>query len=167
METTASSVRNRLWLVRYSKAISVVGILMLIVGIAYGVIGAFTLHNESTDWLLAHVLGFAGTISLTGFLALGLASLLRYVLGAKQQPGWVLKHTEMGLYLLAALRLANCAFLFYLQAKAFPKNIPVYRLYTSFGLSFTMTVTSALILVALGLVLRRALPILEESRTLV
>jgi hypothetical protein len=139
---------------------------MIIGGIAYGAFGAFEYGNgPNVGWLLALILGSAAGMSLTGFLALGLASFLRFVLAARQQPGWVLEHTEMALYLLAAIRVANWTSNSSLQVQA--RNIHVSSLYVSLGVSGFTTVTSVLILVAMGLALRRALPIIEESRTLV
>lgn len=159
--TNATSVRNRLWIARYAKAITVVGILMLIGGVAGGVSIAYQLPSQ--EWLLAYMSGSAAVISLSGFLALGLANLLTYLLGVRQQPGWILEHAEMGLYLLAVCRLMNQVSLSCYQATA----VPIASWYAWLGFSGIMTVTGALMMVALGLVLRRAIPIIEESRTLV
>ncbi|MFA6135412.1 MAG: hypothetical protein WC869_15480 [Phycisphaerae bacterium] len=157
-DTKATSVRNRLWLARYGKAIYVVGILMLIGG---GVLGGFEVAKGG-GWLLAYTLSNGALMSLNGFLALGWASLLRYVLGARQQPGWVLEHVDIGLYLMAALRMASCMFWFCFQTT----HIPYFRWYMMLEPGIQAT-ANALILVALGLTIKRVLPVIEESRTLV
>ena len=161
MDINAVSARNRLWIARYAKAITAVGILMLTGCVAGGVYIAYQLPSQ--EWMLAYLSSNAAAMGLSGFLALGLADLLRYLLGVRQQPGWFLEHAEMGLYLLAACRLMNHIFLSCYQAQA----VSVMPRYAVIGISGIMPAAGALMLVALGLVLRRAIPIIEESRTLV
>ena len=98
-----------------------------------------------------------------GFLAIGLASFLSYLVGTRQQRGWVLGSAEKVLYMLAGLRLLGYAFmvLYFLPR---PEEYGAPGQLAFYGLS---AVTGALIWVALGLLLRRVLPVIEESRTLV
>ena len=164
MDTTPTPVRNRLWVTRYARAIALLGVLALIGGVVCGALIASEWHaNESqpNGWLAAHVFARLAGLSLTGFLALGLANLLMYIFGARQHPSWILTCAEKGLYLLAACRLGGHALLIVHLAKT--TLVPWWNV----GLGGMYAVTGAIILVALGLVLRRSLPIIKESRTLV
>ena len=166
MDTTPTSVRNRLWITRYARAIALLGVLVLIGGVVYGAIAAFELYakeSRPSGWVVAGAFVGAAALSLTGFLLLGLANLLTYILGARQQPGWILERAEKGLYLLAACRLLGYAFVTCYVAKTSPVPWSNFRV----GFAGMSAVTGAIVLVALGLVLRRSLPIIEESRTLV
>ena len=181
MDITPTSVRNRLWLTRYARVISILGVIGLIGGIVYGAIGAFELPGRHafvlpgrTDpdgvlhrLVLAVVLLAAATFSLTGLLALALANLLTYIVGARQHPSWVLRHADKALYLLAACRVSSYVVGTSIRAIMVSSSAFRSRQLPPASMGAISAVTAAIILVALGLVLRRSLPIIAESRTLV
>lgn len=164
MNTIPTSVRNRLWVTRYARAIALLGVLMLIGGVVHGAISAFHWHARTINgWLAVDTFFYAVTLSLNGFLALGLANFLMYILGVRQQPSWILKCADKGLYLLAA-----CRFLGYALTVCNDTIMSTgYWSICRIGLRSMLSIPGALILVTLGLILRRMLPIIKESRTLV
>ena len=182
IQTSQTSGRNRLWLTRYAKVISVLGAIGLIGGIVYGAIGASELPGRGAFVLpgktepdgvlhglhLASVLLVAAAFSFKAFLALALANLLTYIIGARQHPSWILRHADKALYLLAACRVSGHVVSTYFWAiMILPQAHAHWSTFPLASMGAISTVTDAIILVALGLVLRRSLPIIEESRTLV
>jgi len=166
METTTTPARNSLWVARYAKGITALGVFVLICGLAFGWIATaewFIKQSKPSGWVIASAFVGTAAISLTGLLALGLANLLAYVLGVSRRPGWILRHADRGLYLLAVLRLLGLVFGALHRAQ-------VGAIHNWFGqllLPGVSSITGALVLVALGLVLHRVLPVIAESRTLV
>lgn len=173
METTGSSLRNGQWVGRYAKGLIVIGILVLVVSIASGKL-YFDFYQSFAGcglWWGYKVASLIKIISscLTGFLAISLASFLSYALGTRQQPGSVLRFTEPVLYVLAGLGLATFALNLWNTIQMYQNTAARYDLtWMVADIGSTLTnVAGSLIFVALGLVLRRVLPIIEESRTLV
>lgn len=167
METATTSARNGLWVARYAKGITALGVIVMICGLAWGVnwtVVCFIIKPMPiSGWATASELVSATGIILTGLLALGLANLLTYVLGVSRRPGWILRHADKGLYLLAVLRPLTQVFV----ALNIAQSASTRSWYLQPLLNGVHSITGALILVALGLVLRRVLPVIAESRTLV
>ena len=103
---------------------------------------------------------------LIGLVVLGVAQFIRYLCETEYKPGWILRHGEKILYLYAALRVIRITFLFFVDAKIMADSI----YYSPWGFlvdNVLPVVASALILVGLAQILRRVMPIIEESKTLV
>ena len=103
---------------------------------------------------------------LVGLVILGVAQFIRYLFETEYKPGWILRHGEKILYLYAALRIIRITFLFFVDAKRM--GDPIY--YSPWGFleaNGLPVVASALILVGLAQILRRVMPIIEESKSLV
>ena len=103
---------------------------------------------------------------LFGLVVLGVAQFIRYLFETEYKPGWILRHGEKILYLYAGLCFIRIPFLFFLDAKRV--GDPIY--YSPWGFLIANgipLVAGALILVGLAQILRRVMPIIEESKTLV
>ncbi len=103
---------------------------------------------------------------LVGLVVLGVAQFIRYLFETEYKPGSILRHGEKILYLYASLRVTRITLLFFVDAKRMSDSIH----YSPWGFVVTNglpVVASALILVGLAQILRRVMPIIEESRTLV
>jgi len=103
---------------------------------------------------------------LVGLVVLGVAQFIRYLFETEYKPGSILRHGEKILYLYAALRVIRITLLFFVDAKRMGDSI----YYSSWGflvLNCLPVVAGALIMVGLAQILRRVMPIIEESKTLV
>ncbi len=103
---------------------------------------------------------------LIGLVVLGVAQFIRYLFETEYKPGWILRHGEKILYLYAALRVIRITFILFGDAKRMGDSI-YYSLWESLVANGLPVVASALILVGLAQILRRVMPIIEESKTLV
>lgn len=122
---------------------------------------AFAQRGTQPD-LLSIVVKFV----LPGLLALGVAQFIRYLSEKNCRPGWTLRCAEGILYLYAVLLVVHAIW------SAFFSTGPVIReisysaelVTISYLLITTAKVT---ILVGLGQILARVMPVIEESKTLV
>ena len=105
---------------------------------------------------------------LLGLILLGIAQFLRYLFETDYHPGWILRHGTAVLYMAAAIVLFGCVvnFLFYTFLTYTAHSNTLSLLARFFSLSIP-AVAKVLILVGLGQILRRAMPIIEESKTLI
>ena len=93
-----------------------------------------------------------------GVIVLGVAQLIRYVSESEYQPGWLLRHGTGILYLFAVL--------------IFVGPVARYCFLMPVGSSYIVMhllgdVAKMLILIGLGQILKRVMPVIEESKTLV
>jgi hypothetical protein len=168
---------NKSLLRLYGRAARIIGSVLLCGGVVWLLIFIF--------WVLAAVdatgdlpwpgafknVGYAITTFVFSFvvpgsLALLIAQFIRYVLGAEGRPGLILRHGDRILYACGAL-LAGQAFLPLVGWDVVSVSDPDRA-----GLLFVSPVlvpllAKVLVCLALGQVLGRVLPILDESKTLV
>ena len=103
---------------------------------------------------------------MPGLIALLIAQLIRYILETEYKPSWILQYGDKVLYVYAALLMGQNVLMYYfLRAELLGK-------YGSGHLLFIQPLivplaAKILILVGLGQVLKRLLPVIEESKTLV
>ena len=161
------SKQNRSWLQIYCKVARVfAGVILLVLGI----IVVFRVMFYSFPWqqgvittifrfILLQALNFAPPI-----FALGVAQFITYVLEEQEQPGWMLRHLDKVLYLYAVLLIVHQVWFLKRTGQGFIGGLGpvVFVLYPLFP-----TIAIALVLVGLGLLLRRVLSIIKESKTLV
>lgn len=95
-----------------------------------------------------------------GLGMLGTAQFIRFLYETEYQPGWILRYLEKILYLYAVIRIVSIVFLLF-----YFSNLNFLLRYIFFtGLP---DLAGPFIAVGLGQILRRLLPVIEESRTLV
>lgn len=102
------------------------------------------------------------------FLSLGLAQLLAYLLDDSRQLGWLLRYAHFGLIAWAGLGLISIIMSICFQLSVQDKvALSSLAQYWWILLASITWLAQALILVVIALVLRRVLPIIEESRAVV
>jgi len=103
---------------------------------------------------------------MPGLIALLVAQLIRYMLETEYKPGWILLCGDKILYVYAALLIGQNILMYYvLRVGLLTQDSPGHLVFIQ-----PLVVPLAakiLILVGLGQILRRILPVIEESKTLV
>ena len=101
----------------------------------------------------------------TGLLVLGIAQLIRYLLETDRRPDWILRNSDKLLYAYTAILIGYCCWRSSIDAIVHfdePYDFPLRLI-----LSIVFILVKLLALVGLAQLLKRLLPIIEESRTLV
>ena len=103
---------------------------------------------------------------LLGLVALGIAQFIRYLFENQYQPGWILRNGTTILYACAVLVLAGSVvqYSFHVTVMGSASNFSLLLILLPVVLP---AVAKGLILIGLAQVLRRIMPIIEESKTLV
>ena len=106
----------------------------------------------------------AFNILFIGIGVLGLSQFIKYLVDKDYKPGWILRHGELFCYLYALLTVLSVVWVYtthpFDHSEHMNKDFPIIIVVFS-------TSVRVLILVGLGQILRRILPIIEESKTLV
>jgi hypothetical protein len=109
-----------------------------------------------------------------GLLLLGTAQFIRYISEKQYQPGWLLRHGDKLLYLYAFFQIINAVvgfaeFTIFIMSRTNHHFSFAEACQTLFIWSFIILTSIAAILILVGLaqVLRRIMPVIEESKTLV
>jgi hypothetical protein len=119
----------------------------------------------SENFIYASV-SFVFEFVLPGLIALLLAQLVRYMLESDYKPAWILLYGDKILYVYAALLTGQNALIYYaLRVGLLGEQGPGHLLLAQ--PLVVPLVVKILILVGLGQILRRLLPVVEESKTLV
>ena len=164
------SEQNIRWLQVCSKAARVfAGIVLLVftinlvVGWAKGYYGNWQ-QQGPIETPVRFILWVAFNL-IPAIFALGIAQLITFVLEEQEQPGWMLRHLDKVMYLYAILLTANEIWFLKRTGQGFIGGVSfpvVFLLYPLFP-----TIVIALVSVGMGLLLRRVLSIIEESKTLI
>ncbi len=119
--------------------------------------------REALQAYLPHVpWGMITNFIPIGLLALGVGQFIRYLFNREHQPGWILRYGHQILFLWAAV---YCVWAYFVEIGFnSPATTESLR-----RLIFLLPFLGAkvLALVGLGQILRRIMPVIEESRTLV
>jgi hypothetical protein len=118
---------------------------------------------EGFKMILKMPLG-AFNILFIGIGVLGLSQFIKYLVDKDYKPGWILRHGELFCYLYALLTILSVVWVYTIdpfdRSEHMNKSLPILIVVFS-------TTVRVLILVGLGQILRRILPMIEESKTLV
>jgi hypothetical protein len=148
------------WVGRYAVGIQIVGILVILFSGALGIWYAKTMLGRTQGLALVYAeLSYLNAMG-TGVAALALAQLLRYVFGERRNRGFLLRFADKGLILWAVLGLI-------MHCVEVLTKAPWGKVLALMVVSSLFPITRALLLISIALILRRALPIVEESRSLV
>lgn len=112
---------------------------------------------------------------MQGFMALGVAQFMKYLFDSKYHPGWILRYGDKILYIYVVLQIAYVVWIygsFYTVIRPDKTNFEAYEhlhLYTMLQMVRIVlpTAVKALILIGVAQILKRLMPVIEESRTLV
>jgi hypothetical protein len=108
--------------------------------------------------------GMFSTVFPTGLLVLGVAQLIRYLLEPDRHPDWILRNADKLLYAYTAIVIIYYCWVSVTEARLH-SNEPYDFL--RLPLSAVFILVELLALVGLAQMLKRLLPMIEESRTLV
>lgn len=101
-----------------------------------------------------------------GLVALGVAQFIKYVFESQGQPGLLLRIGDKILYIYAGLVILGAALKWAFQMEAI-KATAMSTLLVSFVALLLPATAKALILIGLGKIFHRVMPVIEESKTLV
>jgi hypothetical protein len=165
--------KNRRLLRFCCDALRSIGQVVLILGVlSVCAITTLVLFSKFGNWhapecfkmIIAMMPLGAFNIIFIGIGILGLAQFIRYLVERDYKPGWILRHGEMFFYLYALLTILSVVWVYTIAPSDFSPDM-----YS--GVSVILVVISTavkvLILVGLGQILRRLMPVIEESKSLV
>jgi len=166
--------KNRRLLHFYCETLRTIGKVILILGLLGGF--AWTIFRLVTKFGYWHApKSYEMIISLMplgvfniifyGLAILGFVQFIRYLVEEDYKPGWILRHGDIFFYLYA-LFIILCVVRAYTTIPGIFSPSSYMGVYTILMTFFSITVR-ILILVGLGQILRRILPVIEESKTLV
>jgi hypothetical protein len=172
---------NRPWLKFYCSTARIVGwgiLIMAGTGTIFQILVMnilFGNHSSAYRFLFVKSILFQGL--LPGILVLGIAQFIRYVFENDYQPGHILRYGDKILYLYAFLLIVGVVW----QHLIISGNViqrDIFLIMNNIGHNFkamlpamiaslVLTVPKILILVGLAQVLKRIMPVIEESKTLI
>jgi len=163
--------KNRALLHSYCVSARIIGWLLLIIALVVAVVKPLSGFSDVNDQLRFFMifslydqlaLGFV----LLGLILLGLAQFVRYLYESEYQPGLILRHGDKILYLYALACIVSPILHYYFQMKVTGyTRTDSLLLYLSAAI--VPAIARALIFVGMAKVLKRMVPMVEESKTLV
>ncbi len=164
--------KNRRLLKFYCIVACIFGWLLLIGGAFWFVISISSVdinNNERPDILLHLIASLFYDFMLPGFMALAVMQCIRYLFESERKPGVIiLRNGDKILYMYAIFLVVKTYFKYFWYTAWYAELIESEASRLVFMQPFLLpTVAKVLILVALGQILRRLIPVIEESKTLV
>ena len=154
----------------YCDAAQALGWTLLLFVPSIGVVGRLLSGSVMSNWLSGKILYSVLVVFLNsmilGLVLLGVGQFIRYLFDNERQPSWMLRNGTKVLYACAVIVLVSCV-LQQLWYTSLMKNVSNSLLIWRLLLTAIPALAKALILVGLGQILRRVLPVIEESKTLV
>ena len=164
--------KNRALLKLYCIVARIIGWLLMIggffwFGLTFSAVDIY--NNERPDVLLYGISSMLFDFILPGLIALGVMQFIRYLFENTSKPGRILRNADRLFYMYAVFLIVKTYFKCFWYSAWYAGIIgesTFSRLL--FMQPFILpTVAKVLILVGLGQILRRILPVIEESKTLV
>lgn len=159
--------RNRKMLEFYCLAARIIGWALMLMPPAF--IALALLWNQlggqtrlpPPEISLAHIGYF-----MLGLIVLGIGQFIRHLFQTESKPGWILRHGDKILYLYAAFTVVGAGsiirMMFYLG-----REYPIKYVISTGFLFLPPALAKAFVLIGLAHILRRIMPVIEESKTLV
>ena len=163
--------KNRALLHTYYVGARIIGWLLLIIALVIAVEKSLSGFSDVDEQLRlnricmfyeALVVGFV----LLGFILLGLAQFVRYLYESEYQPGWILRHGDKILYVYALGLIIGPILHYLFQTKIFGYTGTV-DLFLFLSGALVPAIARTLIFVGMAQILKRMVPMVEESKTLV
>jgi hypothetical protein len=162
---------NRKLLAFYYWAARIGGWVLLSVSSAAVIGHSIALASRITDWnefsrYYQHDVpwGMFEYFIPTGLMVLGIAQLIRYLLESEYKPGWVLRNADKLIYAYTAILLGYYC---YLCVQSLQSPPTVYDWYGRLIAAIIFSGVKLLVLIGLAQIVKRLLPVIEESRGLV
>ncbi|MHC4111879.1 MAG: hypothetical protein ACYSUY_12450 [Planctomycetota bacterium] len=168
---------NRPWLKFYCTTARIIGwgiFIMAGAGTIFQILVMnilFGNHSSAYRFFFVKSVLFQGV--LPGILVLGIAQFIRYLFESEYKPGQILRYGDKILYLYAFLLMVAVVWQ-HLIISGNVMQLDIFLIMNNFkGMipamlaSLVLAVPKILILVGLGQTIRRIMPVIEESKTLV
>ena len=154
----------------YCDAAQALGWTLLLFVPSVGVVGTLLSGSLMSNWESGNILRLVLVVFLNsmtlGLVLLGVGQFIRYLFDSECQPSWMLRNGASVLYACAVIVLVSCVSQ-QLWYSSLMKNVSNPLLLARLVSTAIPALAKALILVGLGQILQRVLPVLEESKTLV
>lgn len=154
----------------YCEAAQVTAWIILLAVPSIGVVGMFLSISVRPNLQLGKFLypvlvALLNSITLAVVL-LGVSQFIRYLFDTEYQPSWMLRNGARILYACAVIMLVSCV-LQHFWYTSLMKNVSNPLLLARLISTAIPGLAKALILVGLGRILQKVMPVIEESKTLV
>ena len=104
---------------------------------------------------------------ILGIFLLAVAQFIRFLTSHSHEPGRLLRYIDKIIYLYAIGKVAQMIFLYIRLETQAEDAGPHFSVWGSFTIYAIPAIAWVLVLVGLGLILKRSIPVIEESKTLV
>jgi len=164
--------QNKRLLRFYCTTALIIGWLLIIGGFLWFIPTIMSLNIDDlykgADAILYAVSAMLFDFLLPGLIALGVVQFIRYMFEDKTKPGCILRNADRFFYMYAAFLIARKYFQYSWNSVWYAEVIESEMSRLLFIQPFLLpTVAKVLILVGLGQIIRRIIPVIEESKTLV
>jgi len=166
--------KNRRLLHFYCEILRTIGSLILILGVIGGfamiilkLVTQFGYWQVPKNYEMVISLMPLGIFNIMfyGLAVLGFVQFIKYLVEEDYQPGWILRHGDIFFYLYALFSILSVVRA-YTTIPGLLSLSSYTGVFKTLMIVFSITVR-VLILVGFGQILRRILPVIEESKTLV
>lgn len=166
--------KNKRLLEVYCTTAKIIGLLLVIAPVIGIIIGILTGAVSKSDrphipdilQISFAVQAAALNFIFLGLVALGVAQFIKYVFGGQDQPNLLLRIGDKILYVYAGLLILGAVLTWAFQMMSI-KATAVPTFLVSFVALMLPASAKALILIGLGKIIHRLLPVIEESKTLI
>lgn len=163
--------KHRALLKLYCIVAGIIGWLLIIGGVFWFLLTVSSIDTSTAqrpDGLMYVISSMLFDFVLPGLIALGVMQFIRYVFADTDKPGWLLGMADWLFYWYAVFLIFKTYFKYIWYSDWYAEAISLETSRLLFVQPFLLpTVAKVLILVGLGQILRRLLPVIEESKTLV
>jgi len=162
--------KNKPWLKLYCTTARIVGWGILIIAAAGTIFQILAMNILFGDHTIPYRLSVVKSVLfdgvLPGIIVLGIAQFIRYLFESEYKPGYILRHGDKILYLYAFLLMVGGVWQLLMVGMGMIST-GITRMLPAMLASLVLTVPKILILVGLAQVVKRIMPVIEESKTLV
>ena len=155
----------------YCVVSAIIGWLLVIGGVFWFILTASSFETnlaERPEGLMYLISSMLFDFVLPGLIALGVMQFIRYLFQDTDKPGRLLCMADWLFYLYAVFLIFKAYFKYIMYSNWYAEAISLETSHLLFVQPFILpTVAKVLILVGLGQILRRIIPVIKESKTLV
>jgi hypothetical protein len=163
--------KNRALLKLYCVVARIIGWLLIIGGVFWFILTASSFDTDGSDrpeGLLYLISSMLFDFMLPGLIAIGVMQFIRYVFEDTDKPGCILRNADRLFYMYAVFLTLKSYFKYCFFTVGYAEAISLESSHLLFIQPFILpTIAKVLILVGLGQITRRIMPVIEESKTLV
>ncbi len=163
--------KNKALLKLYCIVAGIIGWLLIIGGFFWFLATLSSIDTSTAvrpEGLLYVISSMLFDFVLPGLIALGVMQFIRYLFADTDKPGWLLGMADWLFYWYAVFLIFKAYFKYIFYSEWYAEAISLETSRLLFVQPFLLpTVAKVLILVGLGQIIRRIMPVIEESKTLV